>query len=83
MTQNVRMHFNPELPSYTYDILFHDINSLSGHFEPLLHKRKMQVPFSLQTNPRHMPNENDEFELVQDNIEMVLGIVKRIAGFRS
>ena len=46
----VYLHFNWKLPTYTYNILFHDENWLAGHFEPLLHKRNIITSSNFEEN---------------------------------
>jgi hypothetical protein len=44
------LHFNLNLSTNTYDILFHDENPLAGHFEPLLCKKTIHRSPTLQEN---------------------------------
>ena len=44
------LHFNLEIQTHIYDILFHDENSHSGHFDPILCKREMNTHIGTKQN---------------------------------
>jgi len=77
------LHFNSEIQTHTYDILFHDENSHNGHFEPLLRKREMNTDIGTIQNTSTKTYEERRFQCLQLDAKLIQKRLQRFPNFSS